>query len=255
MRNPETLNQTEINVDQQTVIKFDKFPEYDIVDWDFDDKNDFKKYIKTVESLVRTSFHYTNMIAYMRENMNMNKCAIFKNVSKINRNKISIHVHHDPFDLYTICLIVFNKRKTLGESLSERMVAKEVMWLHYSALIGLIPLSETVHELVHNKYLFIPTTHVMGRYKQFVEIYKPYMLPEQIETLETIEAATDTFNSIDYKALLEKHYIYVDLSGAIEAPKYEEIMDAMKERISYLKHNPTMESLTGGSVPPLQLTK
>ena len=67
------------------------------------------------------------------------------------------------------------------------MVAKEITMLHYKLLIGLIPLSKTVHQLVHDGKLFIPVENVMGRYRTFVDIYKPFCETEQLETLERIE--------------------------------------------------------------------
>ena len=83
----------------------------------------------------------------------MNKCSFYENVSNIDSNDIKIEIHHEPISLYDICIIVYNKRNFFHENLSELL--KEVMLLHYKLLIGLIPLAETVHELVHNKYLFI----------------------------------------------------------------------------------------------------
>jgi len=171
------------------------------------------------------------MISFLRENMDMNKCSFYENVNNIDSYKIKIHIHHDPIDLYTICLVIYNKRLANREDLSEEMVAKEVMYLHYSLLIGLIPLAETVHELVHNKYLFVPTDKVMGRYKEFVNMYYDFFPPEQLDTLNRIEEATLEYNHLKNVAVLEKRYIYLDLSGAYSLPKYEDIIAAMNNRI------------------------
>ena len=56
MRNPYTLN--EVTIDNSDIIKIDTLPEYDIVDWDLFDPKDFKKYMTTVERIVRNSFEY-----------------------------------------------------------------------------------------------------------------------------------------------------------------------------------------------------
>jgi len=237
MRNPNTMNAPLEYIEEDMILKIDNLPEYDIPDWDFDDEKDQKKYFQAVEKLVRNSYEYRTMIKFMRENLNMNKCSFYQNVSNVNLGKVKIHIHHDPFDLYNICLIVFNKRVALHEDISEEMVAKEVMYLHYSMMVGLIPLAETVHELVHNKYLFVPTDKVVGRYQEFVNLYQPYMLPEQLDTLEMIEEASKIAND-EFKHLLGKHYIYLDMSGSYELPDYQELMNFARNRIDVLKANP-----------------
>ena len=124
MRNPYTLN--EVTIDNSDIIKIDTLPEYDIVDWDLFDPKDFKKYMTTVERIVRNSFEYRQMVKYLRENFNMNSCSFYENVSNENSRRIKIHIHHDPITLYDMCVIVFNKRMFYHEDMSEEMLAKEV---------------------------------------------------------------------------------------------------------------------------------
>lgn len=234
MRDPLNLNPIEYNNEEYIVISLDQIPEYDIEDYDLMDDKDFKKYMSDVEKSVRGSFEYKHMIQYMRENMDMNKCSFYENVNNIDTTKIKIEIHHEPITLYDICLIVFNKRKFYHESLTVEMVAKEVMYLHYNLLIGLIPVAETVHELIHNQYLFVPTDKVLGKYKEFVEMYHEFMLPEQFDVLNRIEEATRAYND-DYQTLLGRNYIYLDLSGAYKFPTMEEVIESMKNRINDIR--------------------
>lgn len=225
-----------------SVIKVDEVPDYTIPDWDFNDEKEFKKYMTTVEKTVRNSFEYKAMINYLREYVNMNQCSFYKNVNNIDSTKIKIEIHHDPFSLYDICLIVFNKRNQFYESLDEEAVAKEVMYLHYNMIVGLIPLSSTVHELVHNQYIFVPTSKVYGKYKEFAERYKAWMLPEQIDMLERIEAASQDYEE-NYQTLLSKQYIYVDMSGSFELPRTEDIINMVKGRISDIINESKMSNI------------
>ena len=80
---------------------------------------------------------------------------------------IKIEIHHYPFSLRDIVEIVIRKREYYKESLSVQMTAKEVMMLHYKLIIGLIPLSQTVHELAHSSRLFVPSDKVLGRYCKY----------------------------------------------------------------------------------------
>lgn len=214
-----------------TIIKINEIPKYNFEDFDLNDEKDFKKYIQSLERDVRGSFEYKEMVSFLREYMDMNQCAFYKNLNNIDNRKIHIEIHHEPLSLYDICIIVYNKRVNFHESLEEEMVAKEVMYLHYNLMVGLIPLAETVHELVHSQYLFVPTTAVLGKYREFVERYKNYMLPEQLETLENIEKATKVYNSEDSNLILSKKFIYVDTTGAYDLPKTEDVINMIKGRI------------------------
>lgn len=231
MRDPDGLVSSYELECPPTVIEMKDVPEYNLYDFDLSDEKSFRKYIQTIEKTVRTSFEYRQMVQYLREYMDMNKCAFYENVSNIDTTKVHIEIHHEPLSLYDICLIVYNKRVAFNEPLDEEFVAKEVMYLHYNLMVGLIPLAETVHQLVHAQYLFVPTTAVLGKYREFVNRYEPYMLPEQIETLDHIEEATKTYNMNDAETILSKNYIYVDMTGSYKLPKTEEIVGMLKDRI------------------------
>lgn len=214
-----------------TIIKMNEIPPYDLYDFDLNDEKSFKKYMQTIEKCVRQSFEYRALINFLREYMDMNQCAFYQNVNNTDTSKVHIEIHHEPLSLYDICLIVYNKRVAFNEPLDEEYVAKEVMYLHYNLMVGLIPLAETVHQLVHAQYLFVPTTAVLGKYREFVDRYQPYMIPEQLETLEHIEEATKVYDSDDAKLLLSKNYIYIDMSGSYNLPKTEDIISMVKDRI------------------------
>lgn len=219
------------------IIQMHDIPEYNLYDFDLNDEKSFRKYMQTVERVVRGSFEYKAMVQFLREYMDMNQCAFYQNVNNTDTSKVRIEIHHEPLSLYDMCLIVYNKRQAFNEPLDEEYMAKEVMYLHYNLMVGLIPLAETVHQLVHASYLFVPTTAVLGKYREFVNRYEPYMLPEQLETLEHIEEATKAYRDDDAKTLLGKNYIYMDLSGAYELPKTEDIIGMLKGRIRDIVDN------------------
>ena len=231
MRDPNNMIKSYEMEAPPTVIKMNEIPPYDLYDFDLNDEKSFKKYMQTIEKCVRQSFEYRALINFLREYMDMNQCAFYQNVNNTDTTKVHIEIHHEPLSLYDICLIVYNKRVAFNEPLDEEYVAKEVMYLHYNLMVGLIPLAETVHQLVHAQYLFVPTTAVLGKYREFVDRYQPYMIPEQLETLEHIEEATKVYDSDDAKLLLSKNYIYIDMSGSYNLPKMEDIISMVKDRI------------------------
>ena len=219
------------------VIKIPKdIPAMDIEDYALFDDKDREKYIKDLERTVRSSYEYRNMIQYLREYMNMNSCAFMPNVTNDVNRRIKIEIHHSPFTLRDVCVTIINKRMKNNEPLTIESVAYEVMFVHYSLMVGLIPLSETVHQLVHSQYIFIPTDKVYGYYKNFVKTYNDYIDPELLDKLDELERLTiaGTYND-SYKEVLEKKYITIDMEGNNQFDKLHELQESLKEKLSELR--------------------
>lgn len=251
-RNPDIMNTVEYIDTNRINIPY--LPEYDIEDYDFYDEKDIEKYIKDVERVCRNSFEYRRLIKFLKTKLDMRKCAFYERVTMETSDcysKIAIHIHHEPLTLYNICKIVFKKRMELGEIIDEQITAKEVMLLHYNLLVGLIPLAETVHELVHNKYLFVPTTKVFGFYRNFLDMYDKY-IPEDIkDTIQSIETATSLYDGSDLK-VLDTHVLYVNLEDGQRLPKYEEVQQFLSNRIKDMdKSEQSKISDNNGTVVPI----
>ena len=219
------------------IVKIPKdIPVMDIEDYDLFDDKEREKYINDLERHVRSSYEYRNMVQYLREYMNMNSCAFIPNITNEVNRKIKIELHHSPFTLRDICVTILNKRMKNNEMLTIESVAYEVMFVHYSLMVGLIPLSETVHQLVHSQYIFIPTDKVYGYYKNFVKTYNDYIDPELLDKLDELERLTiaGTYND-SYKEVLEKKYITIDMEGNNQFDKLHELQESLKEKLSGLR--------------------
>lgn len=237
-------NKTEIesNTYYNDILVLDNIPKYDIQDYDIFDDKDFKKYIMDIERIVRQSVEYRQFVNYLRENMNMNKCSFFENVSNSDTFKIRIELHHHPFTLYDIVLTIFNKRLFYKESLEVEMVAKEVMYVHYFLLVGIIPLSETVHELVHNQVLFVPLDRVMGNWEEFINMYGEWIPPETMEKIDELKTRTLAYNEVSNLSIIEQSPLVLQLpedtsDGTYNLPTLEVIEAAMNRRIQTIKDN------------------
>ena len=236
MIDPDDILITEEKLPSQ--IKLINIPEFEYQVYDTTDEKEYEKYIKDVESQVRRSFEYRQFIKYLRETVGMNKCAFLQNVSNQETFDIKIELHHYPFSLRDIADIVFRKRAYYKESLEVQMVAKEVMECHYKLIVGLISLSETVHELAHSHRLFIPVDHVIGRYKLFVELYKPFIGPEMLETLERIEKYTLEHSEIEDTTVIEQNNVSYNIKDNRYAlPDMNPITDQMFNRLETIKNN------------------
>jgi hypothetical protein len=222
--------------------------DFEFEDYDLMDDKDREKYITDLERHIRSSFEYRQMVQYLREYMNMNSCAFIPNISNETNRKIKIELHHSPFTLRDICCVILNKRMKNVEMLTIESVAYEVMFVHYSLMVGLIPLSETVHELVHSQYLFIPTNKVYGYYKAFVNSYKDYIDEELLDKLAQLEKLTKegTYNDT-YKQVLEKKYITIDMEDNNQIEKLHELQGILKQRLSEIKEADKPQGLFAGS--------
>ena len=238
-----------IPVNEVDVIKIpENVPDFEFEDYDLMDDKDREKYIVDLERHVRSSFEYRQMVQYLREYMNMNSCAFIPNISNETNRRVRIEIHHSPFTLRDICCVILNKRMKNGEMLTIESVGYEVMFVHYSLMVGLIPLSETVHELVHTQYLFVPTNKVYGYYKAFVQTYYNYIDPELLDKLDELEKLTiaGTYNDT-YKQVLEKKYITIDMEGNNQFEKLHELQDMLKQRLSDIKEADKPQGTFAGS--------
>lgn len=237
---------------KQTTIKFGTIPEFDFITYDLEDDKEFSKFLKDIEKEVRASFEYRHMIDYLKNYMGMDQCAFIQVSNKDNYN-IKIEIHHYPFTLFDIVQIVYRKRAASFEPLDVQMIAKEVTMLHYKLLIGLIPLSVTVHQLAHEGKIFIPVQNVLGRYKLFVDQYKNYCEPEQLETLDRIEKYSfeQTSELLNSQEVLSMNYIDMNIQDKkYQLPNLEDMSVSMTSRIETIKNNNyTLPTLKDNNTP------
>lgn len=245
MIDPDSLNILETKLSNNIHIK--EVPEFDMEPYVLEDEKDYKKFIDDVERTCRRSFEYRNFIRYIRDNMNMDRCSFLNKVSNEDTFDIKIEIHHYPFTLRDICEIVFKKREYYGESLTVNMVAKEVMSLHYKLVIGLIPLSETVHELAHSGRLFIPIDKVLGRYNLFVDCYEPFCKPEQLDALKRIEKySMEQRSQLFNTTIIDPNKVTYNIEDTnYGLPDFNVVNDDMVKQLEIIKTNnyllPTIE--------------
>lgn len=178
-----------------------------------DTDRDTDKLIKRVERIVRSSMEYRDIMAYLRKFVDFDKCAFFNNVSKEDNTKIRIEIHHEPLTLYDIVHIVLNKWIVEGMIIDDLYIAEEVMELHYANLVGLIPLSKTIHQIVHNSNkIIIPIHMTYGNFNKFLEQYDPYVPDEVWDKIENKIEETKKLKECDYDPL-SVEFTYLEIDG------------------------------------------
>ena len=237
MVDPDEIEVLETNL--SNVINIKNVPEFDIEVYNLEDEKDFKKYVLDIERSVRRSFEYRQFIRYIRDNMNMSRCSFLKDITNEETFNIKIEIHHYPFSLADIVQIVIRKRQYYNESLEVQMVSKEVMELHYKMVVGLIPLSETVHQLFHSGKLFIPSDVVMGRYNLFVDYYEPFIEENQIETLRRIEKYTlEKRSELLNTTIIDQNRVNYNIeANNYTLPDFTVVNDTMIKQLETIKAN------------------
>lgn len=176
------------------------------------------KLIKTIESLARNSMEYKDLIKYLRTNMNMDECEFFPNF-KAGKKRGMIEIHHAPYDLYTITWIVMEKQEQEKGYIDELDVAEEVMRLHYEGKVGLIPLSVTAHELVHDGKLIVPLNCVRGKFVEFTRDYYPYIkkISKDVDIISMLQENIELTKKLTRKdlSILDVQYVYTDVDGCV----------------------------------------
>ena len=173
---------------------------------------EIERFVKRCERVIRSSIEYRDYIAFLRDNVDMDKCAFFNKVSKESGRHIKIEIHHEPFTLYEIVMVVVQKHIAEGTTLNDLFISDEVMQLHYENKVGLIPLSKSIHQAVHSpgSKIIIPIHMCYGDYKQFVVEYD---IPDQM--LSKLESKINISKELVYGSfdVLSKCFEYIKVDG------------------------------------------
>lgn len=213
MRVPKDIPSRQVDVKQIHVDKPIVIPRLPLVT---NDKQRVKL-IKTIESYCRASMEYGDLIQYLRKYVNMDQCTFLDNF-KTGKKKGMVELHHAPYTLFSLVDIVMRKQEDQLGYIDEFLVAEEVMRLHYTGLVGLIPLSVTVHQLVHDGQMHIPLWCIYGRFVEFTKKYYDWIPDEILSALNEEIQLSRRFRN-DPEALKENsrilkvQFVYLDVDG------------------------------------------
>lgn len=212
-----------------------------------------EKFIKSIERIIRTSIEYRNYIGYLRNEVNLTYCTLFDRIPEEVASALKIEMHHMPFTLYDIVDIILTKYLTLDRPFTRFSIANEVMDLHFSNKVGLVPLTVTAHQMMHAGKYFIKNSDVFGKYDAFAQDHKAYLTDEHLEKITrlkntseiTIENARKNLTAINPELYVE--YDEADYDQVL-LPEIEKIDDDEEVNIIDAKK----PSSTEGSVNDIE---
>lgn len=153
------------------------------------DKNTRDKFIKSIERRVRRSKLYKAYINYLKNDLKLDRCAVFGNIQSDKKSKTKVEMHHGPiFTLYDYVSIVLTK--FLHEGNMDRIntfdIAAEVLELHRRKLVQTVMLSEAAHKSMDNPKTapFLTLEQTFGNLFGFIQEYGQYFSPKNIYDLK-----------------------------------------------------------------------
>ena len=155
-----------------------------------------EKFVKYIEKIIRSSFEYNRFIGILKTEMDLTKCKFLDIVDITLDNSVPIEMHHYPLTLFDIVMGYREKLKVTNDSIVNDTfkIAEDVMKLHYEGKIGIVPLSQTAHELAHNGDLFLPlnSEYVYGNWEALLsEVHLTEQLEDKITAIKEM--------TVDYK--------------------------------------------------------
>jgi hypothetical protein len=181
---------TQVKNDEEK-IEFDiSVKEFDVSQSHLDTVEDLdEKTTMYIEKQIRNSYEYRSYIQYLKEELDLTKCALLPTID-IKTDPISLEFHHFPFTLFDVTQIVGKSMlDEAGESTSVSTfdIAEKVMMEHFKNNIGLVPLTVTLHEMAHNGAINIPFDKINGKYNEFIKEYNKFIEPDFVERLRALE--------------------------------------------------------------------
>jgi len=165
--------------------------------------------IKKIEKMIRKSFEYRIWILFLKNTLNLNRCAFYEGYSM--SNSFTIELHHYPINLYDITYAVANKHLQEKEYFITSEVAEEVCMLHYLFYISVVPLSPSAHKLYHEGELEIHPDLVKGSWGEFLNIYNKYISSDCKEKINKMENDKEK-DYKDFPKILHKNEIYIHIT-------------------------------------------
>lgn len=151
------------------------------------------RFIKDIEGIIRRSSEYRNFIKFLRNEALLNYCTVMNKLPEDVIQQLSLEMHHYPYTLYDLVKTVLDTYLGNRNDFSRLSIANEVMDLHYNLMVGIVPVTKTMHELAHSRHIKISIKSVFGNYNKFTEFYQAYIPLEKIQEIQELESMKEDY--------------------------------------------------------------
>lgn len=165
----------------------------------FTNYESYVNFVKGIEKMVRTNDRYRKYINYLKKEVKLNRCQVFKNVTD---EDCDIEMHHGPiFTLFDICAIVLEYFIQKKWNITTLRVADAVLDEHQKNRVQVVMVSTTVHEEIHNGDIFINYHQAWGDLNAFIKKYKDAISDEYREQINRYIDRSLLYDSNDFSIL------------------------------------------------------
>ena len=127
-------------------------------------------FIKGCEKMVRTNDRYNKYIDYLKNTIGLNHCQVLSNITD---DDAPIEMHHGPIlTLYDYCDIAIEYFLLKKWKITTYRIADYVLDEHYRNHVQVVMLSETAHEEVHDRSIFIHYNMAFGDLPAFIKKHR-----------------------------------------------------------------------------------
>lgn len=181
-------------------IPYFKDPDY------FSNYESYVNFVKGCERMVRINDRYNKYISYLKKEVKLNRCQVFKNITD---EDADIEMHHGPvFNLFDYCAIVLEYFLLKKWKVTTTRIADAVLDEHQKNRIQIVMVSRTVHEEIHNGDIFINYHQAYGDLESFIEKYQKAISDEYRDQLNKYIDRSLLYDSSDFGVLeLNKHLL------------------------------------------------
>lgn len=196
-------------------ISFNKRKEW------FSDLDNYVRFIKACEKLVRKHPDYDQMVSDIREYY-MDHCQVLGNIS---REDAVLEIHHGPlFTLFDIVMVILNHLlKQEDAHITTFNVSKIVLQEHREGNVQLVVLSKTVHQLIDTGQIFINLNQGIGNIQKFIDKYRDGIDENMANKINNYIDMSKKYDSTDNSIL--------ELESKMVSWSYRNLSSSLKERI------------------------
>lgn len=165
----------------------------------FGNLESYVNFIKSVEKVVRTNDRYKKYINHLKKEYGLNHCQV---LSEVTDEDADIEMHHGPIlTLYDYCAIIVEYFLIKKWKVSTLRIADTVLDEHQKHRVQVVMLSETIHQEVHNREIFINYKQAFGDLNAFVKRYGIAISEEYKEKINRYIDRSLMYDSNDYGIL------------------------------------------------------
>lgn len=144
------------------------------------------KFIKEIVATVRKCPEYARYRTFLIENLDMNRCSILSGLSPEEVAAAGLEIHHAPLALYDICELVLGQMQVDQMRITIFSVANRVMAYHWKGYVGLVGLTQTLHEAVHAGQLHIDPRTIFGNWQALLDENRSGLTEHLVEKLRAV---------------------------------------------------------------------